>query len=182
MFSYFETLLETRVYRPLRALCRQYLRRTGRGQHPPTTGNWAHLAARVKGTTYGHEMLNATMRRIEWDRLWLAGHTLDEIEAFCRTIVPEVLESTKFEIQWVSISPSYAEQPDPNFPKGVDVDQAHGKRPACKTSLTYPASPGHGFYMGTCTVCGTTFLVPTNAESDDPRSVMVACQITRKHM
>jgi hypothetical protein len=80
---------------------------------------------------------------------------------------------TKLRVTWIDHGREPREQPNPDFPDGIDIDT--GRRPACKAELPYPAKRC-GLYMVSCDVCGTLIALTTAGRLDDPKSVMVPCK------
>lgn len=69
--------------------------------------------------------------------------------------------------------------PNPKYPEGVDIDP--GIRPACHVALPYPAECC-GLWLIQCPNCGTKTAVTTAGRPDDPRSVMVPCEIPEEKL
>jgi hypothetical protein len=85
------------------------------------------------------------------------------------------LDEERFDLVWVDKEREPQCAPNPDFPDGVDVDVTMGQRPACRSTLPYPAARC-GFYVVTCKRCGYRAAITTAGRPDDPRSVMIPCQ------
>lgn len=83
-----------------------------------------------------------------------------------------------FTVTWHDIGREPQSEPDPRYPKGVDIDASKGAKRACSTSLPYPARRC-GYYTLICTTCKLTAVVTTAGRPDDPRSFKVACKETQ---
>lgn len=81
--------------------------------------------------------------------------------------------SEQFDIDWIDSGHEPVCAPDPNYPTGIDLDCARGKK-GCTTALPYPARRC-GYYLVRCKVCETTAAVTTAGRPDDPRSVKLEC-------
>jgi hypothetical protein len=68
--------------------------------------------------------------------------------------------------------------PDPAFPDGKDVDASNGERLTCSIDLQHP-TPRCGYYVVECDTCDFVVVVTTAGRPDDPRSVMLPCQLSR---
>jgi hypothetical protein len=66
--------------------------------------------------------------------------------------------------------------PDPAYPSGIDVDLSFGAARTCRTDLFYPAKRC-GVYVVRCSICGHSVGVTTAGRPDDPRSLVIACQL-----
>ncbi len=80
----------------------------------------------------------------------------------------------KFSIGWIDFEREPKCEPNPNFPKGIDIKTTSGV-PGCKVDLPYPAKRC-GLYVVKCSVCDMTIGVTTAGRPDDPRSVEVPCK------
>jgi hypothetical protein len=65
--------------------------------------------------------------------------------------------------------------PNPAYPNGIEVDCSGGAAVTCTQALPYPAK-GCGQYLVACETCGLTIIVTATGQTDDPRSVKVACK------
>lgn len=68
--------------------------------------------------------------------------------------------------------------PNPAYPDGIDLDLSQGAERTCSTNLPYPARRC-GSYLISCKRCGQTFACTTAGRPDDPRSVKVACGMSK---
>lgn len=68
--------------------------------------------------------------------------------------------------------------PDPAYPNGIDVDCSGGAKETCTQLLPYPAERC-GQYFVVCENCGCTIIITATGRQDDPRSVKVACKISK---
>ena len=84
----------------------------------------------------------------------------------------------KFRIDWLDREREPTEEPDPDFPNGIDLDMAAGRWPSCKVTLPYP-TPRCGLFYVKCSVCGVNIMISTAGRPDDPRSVRLACERMR---
>lgn len=66
--------------------------------------------------------------------------------------------------------------PNPDYPKGIDLDVSDGAKHTCVAELPYPAKRCGSYVVG-CEVCGITVACTTAGRSDDPRSIKLPCQI-----
>ena len=66
--------------------------------------------------------------------------------------------------------------PDPDFPKGKDLDVSSGAKLTCSTDLPYPAKR-IGIYTVECSSCGLKAVITTAGRLDDPRHVKVPCRL-----
>ena len=80
-----------------------------------------------------------------------------------------------FKIFWHDAKREPQCQPNPAYPKGVDVDRSDGARVTCWTTLPYPALRC-GPFLVECAICGMQVRVSTAGRPDDPRSLTVACK------
>lgn len=81
----------------------------------------------------------------------------------------------KFKIWWIDKQRFPQNQPNPEFPRGVDVDLSEGATKTCKTKLPYPA-PRCGVFAVECCECKQRVVITTAGRKDDPRSVKLACK------
>lgn len=79
-------------------------------------------------------------------------------------------------VEWVDRGIEPQSAPDPNFPKGVDLDVSNGASKCCLVTLPYPA-PRCGYYVITCERCKQVSVVTTAGRPDDPRSFKTACRL-----
>lgn len=80
-------------------------------------------------------------------------------------------------VEWLDRGREPQCAPNPQFPKGIDVDASNGAEATCTVTLPYPARRC-GVYTVTCDVCGQTVGVTTAGRPDDPRSVKIACRLS----
>lgn len=66
--------------------------------------------------------------------------------------------------------------PNPDYPKGIDIDVSGGKTPTCSVEIPYPAEEC-GVWMVQCLSCGYTLAITAAGRPDDPRSATVPCQL-----
>ena len=78
-------------------------------------------------------------------------------------------------IEWHDAGLEPRVPPNPNYPKGIDLDVSDGRKPNCTTALPYPAKR-IGHYIVTCALCGLRIGCTTAGRPDDPRSIKVACK------
>lgn len=79
-----------------------------------------------------------------------------------------------FEIKWIDRQREPQNPPNPDHPRGIDIDLSEGAAQTCKSELPYPAKR-IGFYMVNCNICDLTVMITTAGRSDDPRSITLAC-------
>lgn len=79
-------------------------------------------------------------------------------------------------ITWVDRGREPQEQPNPDYPDGIDLDCSNGADAACKADLPYPAKRC-GYYVVECPVCGFTAACTTAGRPDDPRSIKMPCKV-----
>jgi hypothetical protein len=84
---------------------------------------------------------------------------------------------TDFDVKWISHHRKAQCPPNPKYPDGIMVDC--GERPACQVALPYPA-PECGVWIVKCATCNTMIAVTAAGRPDDPKEVMVACQISKE--
>jgi hypothetical protein len=82
----------------------------------------------------------------------------------------------KHKLEWIDSGREARCKPDPRYPEGKDI-LALSTGPVCKVELPYPA-PRCGCYIIECETCGVRYAVTTAGRRDDPRSVMMTCQVT----
>jgi hypothetical protein len=82
----------------------------------------------------------------------------------------------QFEITFIDSGRKAQCPPDPEFPDGIAVDLSGGKTPACCVALPYPAK-GIGGWSVTCKRCSVRVALTTAGRPDDPRSVLLPCQL-----
>jgi len=78
-------------------------------------------------------------------------------------------------VSWHDSGKSPRVKPNPNYPKGIDLDLTDGKRIFCTVELPYPARR-IGYYRIECDECKIRVACTTAGRPDDPRSVMIACK------
>lgn len=66
--------------------------------------------------------------------------------------------------------------PDPRYPKGMDVDSSVPGKPACSITLPQYPAPSTGNWLITCATCGLRCLVSCAGRVDDARTVKVPCK------
>jgi hypothetical protein len=66
--------------------------------------------------------------------------------------------------------------PDPDYPKGKDLDISDGSKSCC-AQLPYPAKRC-GYFVVACSKCGMSVAVTTAGRPDDPRSLRMPCKET----
>lgn len=76
---------------------------------------------------------------------------------------------------WVDRGVWPSSPPNPDFPRGVDIDVSNGAGVSCQTQLPYPAKRC-GHYLVECSLCGVNAVITTAGRPDDPRSVRIACR------
>lgn len=80
----------------------------------------------------------------------------------------------QFSIIWRDAGKEPQCAPNPDYPKGKDVDVSWGAKQTCKADLPYPARR-IGAYVLKCRICGYTAGCTTAGRPDDPRSITVPC-------
>lgn len=87
------------------------------------------------------------------------------------------MSTAGFKVDWLDSKREPKCPPDPRFPNGIDITTGlrEGAN-ACKVELPYPAKRC-GLYLIECQVCGTKACCTTAGRTDDPRSIMLACNI-----
>jgi hypothetical protein len=80
-----------------------------------------------------------------------------------------------FEIEWRDAGKEPKVAPNPDYPKGIDLDCSNGAAVVCQTPLPYPARR-IGSYIVECRICGIRVGCTTAGRPDDPRSLKVACK------
>jgi hypothetical protein len=78
-------------------------------------------------------------------------------------------------IRWLDRGREPQCAPNPDYPKGKDIDASDGAAQTCYTELPYPA-PRCGAYIVECEKCGIRVGITTAGRPDDPRSVKIACR------
>lgn len=78
-------------------------------------------------------------------------------------------------IEWIDAGREPQCKPNPDYPKGMDLDASSGSPATCSTALPYPAKRC-GQYIVECETCGQRIVVTTAGRTDDPRSVKLACK------
>jgi hypothetical protein len=86
------------------------------------------------------------------------------------------LADDHFEIEWIDGHREPRHPPNPEYPKGIDLDLSLGAAMACTVQLPYPAKRC-GMYLVTCTDCHHLTAISTAGRPDDPRSVKLACKL-----
>jgi hypothetical protein len=88
------------------------------------------------------------------------------------------------EIKWLDGRREPSCAPDPAYPEGRDIvlggKAAIETRKHCKFALPYPAKRC-GMYFMRCTECSLTAVITTAGRPDDPRTVTMACLMSRQH-
>lgn len=82
---------------------------------------------------------------------------------------------SKFNVEWYDLGRKPQVTPNPNYPRGIDVDLARDATKSCRVELPYPA-PQVGFYVVSCWECGLRVGLTTAGRADDPRSLKMACR------
>ena len=77
-------------------------------------------------------------------------------------------------IEWFDRGREPTCEPNPDFPKGKDMDVSGGALKTCYAELPYPARRC-GIYVVACPTCGLRLGLTTAGRPDDPRSIKVAC-------
>jgi hypothetical protein len=81
-------------------------------------------------------------------------------------------------VRWVDAGREPQCQPNPNYPKGIDMDCSEGAQATCTIRLPYPARRC-GYYHIMCETCGLSVACTTAGRPDDPRSIKLACQLVK---
>jgi hypothetical protein len=79
-------------------------------------------------------------------------------------------------VEWIDSGLEPKIPPNPDFPRGVDLDLSAGAAKTCSVALPYPADR-LGYFVIRCDVCGMSGMVTTAGRADDPRSIKVACKL-----
>ena len=79
-------------------------------------------------------------------------------------------------VEWIDRGREPQNDPDPNFPEGVDLDLTHGQAKTCHTRLPYPAKRC-GYFLVSCSECGFQGMITTAGRVDDPRSLKIPCKL-----
>jgi len=79
-----------------------------------------------------------------------------------------------FKVVWVDGGRWPQVEPNPAFPKGVDIPAVFPDAPTCRTALPYPARRC-GQFVVECLRCHLVVLVTTAGRPDDPRSLTLNC-------
>jgi len=87
---------------------------------------------------------------------------------------------SKLKVTWIDHGFWPQNDPDPDYPDGVDLDISRGNPETCSVELPYPAKRC-GHFLIECPSCGLKIAATTAGRRDDPRSVRVACGIQRKN-
>ena len=88
-----------------------------------------------------------------------------------------IASSKQFEITWYDSGREPRIKTDPRYPHGIDINLINPLGPletACKVNLPYPAKR-IGAYRLRCRLCNKHVSISTAGRSDDPRSVIIAC-------
>ncbi|GIK48055.1 MAG: hypothetical protein BroJett013_07520 [Alphaproteobacteria bacterium] len=85
------------------------------------------------------------------------------------------LDEERFDLAWIDHEREPRCAPNPDYPDGKDVDATFGQRPACRSSLPYPAARC-GLYVVRCKRCKASVGITTAGRPDDPRSVRIPCK------
>ena len=80
----------------------------------------------------------------------------------------------KIVVTWYGAGRKAQCPPNPQYPKGVDVDVSQG-RLSCSTALPYPA-PECGYWTVRCHACQWMGAITAAGRADDPRSVTIPCK------
>lgn len=82
----------------------------------------------------------------------------------------------QFDIEWIDRGREPQCPPDPDFPRGKDVDlrQSAIER-GCTVILPYPAKRC-GLYVVTCGKCGLRIAITTAGRPDDPHKITIPCK------
>lgn len=80
------------------------------------------------------------------------------------------------DVLWVDGGREPKEEPDPDYPKGIDLDMTGTQQSSCTVSLPYPARR-IGYYVVVCSRCLLRVSITTAGRPDDPRSARLPCQV-----
>ncbi len=86
----------------------------------------------------------------------------------------------QFDIEFNQTGGKAKHKPNPNYPKGIDVDVSQGAKSTCTTPVGYPAKC-IGFWSIECRVCRQKAAVTAAGRADDPRSVKLPCKIATQN-
>lgn len=81
-------------------------------------------------------------------------------------------------VKWIDGKREPQCEPNPDYPRGIDLDVSDGASKTCVAKLPYPAKR-IGSYRVTCSKCGTVVCCTTAGRADDPRSIKIACRDIR---
>lgn len=85
--------------------------------------------------------------------------------------------SEQFKIEWIDRGGPPTQQPNPDFPNGVNIDLAQGMEPACMVPLPYPTGRNNiGAWLVQCERCGLKVLITAASRPDDPRMAKLPCK------
>jgi hypothetical protein len=82
-------------------------------------------------------------------------------------------------VTWLDGGRQAQPPPNPTYPRGIDVDCSDGAELTCTQALPYPAK-GCGQHLVACEMCGRRIIITATGQTDDPRSVTIACRIKGK--
>ena len=83
-----------------------------------------------------------------------------------------------WQVEWLDFGRDPKCPPNPNYPEGIDIDVSDGATATCSASLAHP-TPRCGAYRVRCRICGATSAVTTAGRPDDPRSLKMACKLSK---
>jgi hypothetical protein len=86
------------------------------------------------------------------------------------------MSDTNLKVEWIDGNREPRCEPDPKYPKGIDLDVTQGQTTFCETNLPYPARRC-GYFVVTCSLCELGVAITTAGRPDDPRSVKIPCRL-----
>lgn len=81
-------------------------------------------------------------------------------------------------VKWIDGQREPKCAPNPAYPKGIIIDLSKATTVTCTAELPYPA-PRCGYFLVTCTVCNSTNIITTAGRPDDPRQVIIPCELQK---
>jgi hypothetical protein len=85
------------------------------------------------------------------------------------------MSDAQFNIEWIDSGSEPTQKPNPDYPKGIDLDGTRPGQKGCRTPLPYPAKRC-GYFIIQCLTCHYRIAVTTAGRPDDPRSVRLPCK------
>lgn len=82
---------------------------------------------------------------------------------------------TEIIVKFISHHRKPKHPPNPEYPKGQDLNLAGNAKTVCLANLPYPA-PECGVLFVYCKKCDYSAVITTAGRIDDPRTVILPCQ------